>query len=151
MSTCVRFSECSDLCFPGLCEFRSTATSYEVVISSREPSSPRPPHSVFIHILCISLSVGSSCWSWPLNISATGSWEHVLSNLNSQIRDSSPFPTWCSWCSLVPPCNTGWFRFLIKHSHTNLKPHFRMVITVHSWQWTLQCHRVVIVILLFPE
>lgn len=50
----------SDLCLPGLTDIWFTSPSYGVMMSSREPSSPRPPHSVFIHIFVISSSLLSS-------------------------------------------------------------------------------------------
>lgn len=51
--TCTRTAY---LCFPGLSELWSTLTSWGVMMSSREPSSPRPPHSVFMHIFDIPVS-----------------------------------------------------------------------------------------------
>lgn len=39
-----------DLCLPSLSEFSSTAWSYFVLMSSRQPLSPNAPHSILTHM-----------------------------------------------------------------------------------------------------
>lgn len=83
----------SNLCLPGLIEFWFTSMSYGVMMSSREPSSPRPPHSVFIHIFdssastsFFSLSVLSSCYQQKKckNMSYCQNTTHSLTKVNTK-------------------------------------------------------------------
>lgn len=48
-------------CFPGLRDPRSISRSNSVLMSSSEPSSPKAPHSVLMHILPSSPSTRSMC------------------------------------------------------------------------------------------
>lgn len=114
----------SDLCLSGLTDIWFTSPSYGVTMSSREPSSPRPPHSVLIHIFVISSSLLSSLSPfyeqkekkrmnmpkerhiWVKDISIKP-WPHL------PLR-SPGFHWWflSFQCSSLPPCNKHLCQFL---------------------------------------
>lgn len=48
--TALGVSEAPDLCLPSFSEFSSTAWSYLVLMSSKQPLSPKAPHSMLTHI-----------------------------------------------------------------------------------------------------
>lgn len=116
----------SDLCLPGLTDIWFTSPSYGVMMSSREPSSPRPPHSVFIHIFVISSSLLTSSFLSPFHEQKERSAWICQKKGHIWLKDIfiRPWPYlplhnpgfhWCCLsfqCSSLPPCNKHLCRFL---------------------------------------